>query len=132
MRADFAKSPLGLSICGTRGDGTAGLENFKSETTGAVVLRCDALEDFDAFCVLAFADEKFGSFFETNDKDARHGHDEDEGAGGVPHVAPALVVGFGAGRCVRKVGGIQTAVVGEEAPGEESCYQLTDTWEILV
>lgn len=127
MYADGAEPPFRLAQGGARGECSTGLEGFKGEAAGAVVFGCDALEDFDGFGVFALADEVFRSFFETDHEDARHGHDENKGARGVPDVTPALVVGPGAGRGVGEDTGIQTAEVGQEAPCEEARYQLTDT-----
>lgn len=88
------------------------LQLLKRERARAVVLRSNTLESLDDFSVSSFADEEFWRFFEADDGEAGDGHDEDEGAVGVPDVAPAFVVFVGA-RCDGDAG---AGVVGEECP----------------
>jgi len=98
------------------------LQLFKRERARTVVLRSNTLECLDNLSISAFANEELWRFLEANNGETGNGHDEDEGAVGVPDVAPAFVVFVGAG-CDGDAGG---GVVGEEGPGEETGDELAD------
>jgi hypothetical protein len=78
VHGDFSKTPFTLvpPCCHTIYR-AAVLHLGKCETTGAVVLCCDEVESFDAFCVFSFADEELGRLLQSDNGDAEDGHDED-------------------------------------------------------
>lgn len=127
MHADGTGGPLALALGRAGGESSTAGECVEGQGAGAVVFCCDVLEHREGFGVAAFADEKFGGFFETDYEDTCHAHYEDECAGGVPDIAPALVVGLCAGSGIGEVCGILAGVVWEKSPGEETGDELTDT-----
>ena len=80
MYTDFAGAPFALAVGRVCGDGTAGLQCFESEAAGAVVFCRYTLEDFDGFGIFSLADKKLWCFFQSDDEDAGHGHNEHESA----------------------------------------------------
>lgn len=127
MRADLAETPFALAVGRLRSKGSAGLECLESQTTGPVVLGCDALEDVDAFGIFAFADEELWCFLEADHKDPGHGHGEYKSSRGVPNVSPALIIRSGTGGCIWEVGGILAGVIGQESPRKKPSNKLADT-----
>lgn len=126
MDPDFRQRPLTAVSLLT--DGAARSHLLEGKRTRAVVFLRDELQCFDGLCVAAFADEELGRFAEAHDGDAEDGHDEDEGSGGVPDVAPSLIVGIGAGFGVGEERWVLAREVGNEGPGEEAGDELADTW----
>jgi hypothetical protein len=126
-----AQSPFTLSLVRTRQERSARLHTFDSKAAWSIVLLRNRLQRVHALCIAAFSNQELGRFFQSDNGDAQNGHDEDEGAGGVPDVAPSLVVGFCACGSVGDDGGVVAGEVGDEAPGEEAGYELTDAcWTV--
>lgn len=121
-----AEAEFAFALGSARLDCSAGLQCFEGEGARAVVFLSNELQCFNAFGVAAFADEELGCFFEPDHGDAEDGHDEDEGARSVPDVAPALVVGFGAGFGIGVCCGVLATKVGDEGPCKEACEELSD------
>jgi hypothetical protein len=122
-----AQSPLTLSLVRARQDGSARLHTFDSKAACSIVLLRNRLQRVHALCIAAFSNQELGRFFQSDNGDAQNGHDEDEGARGVPDIAPSLVVVFCACGSVGDDRGVVAGEVGNEAPGEEAGYKLADS-----
>lgn len=81
----------------TRPHNTARRKFRGCERAWATILCCHPLQRLGHFFVLAFAKEIFRGLFEADDGDPCYAHHEDNSSTGEPEVAPAHVVGFGAG-----------------------------------
>ena len=128
MHANFADSPFALSFSSSGAlGGSAFLHKFQGDAAGAIVLFGNGMQCFHTLGVFALADEELWCFFEPDDGYPQNGHNEDEGTGGIPYVAPTLVVGPRARRSSRIDRWICTTEVWNEGPGEETCDELTNT-----
>ena len=116
MYANLPRIPLTLrpSTFPTSRRATASLHLLERKTARPTILLRNCLKRLDTLRIAVLADEELWRFVEMYDREAEHGHKEDEGAGCVPDVAPALVVGV----CACCCGG--AGVVWQEGPGEEA------------
>jgi hypothetical protein len=123
MHPHAAEAPFALTLALDRRS-TALLHAREREATGAVVFGRNVQECLYTLGVAALADKEFWRFFEFDHGNAQERHDEDERAGRVPYIAPALVVGS----CARgRRGACRTRKVGDEGPGEETGDELADS-----
>lgn len=102
---------------------STGLELLNSQRARAVILGSQVLESLDHLGIVAEAKQILGRLTQSEDCDTENRHDEDDGATGEEHIAPAPVVRLGAGLNVCAVPFLRH----HESPGNETGDGLSKT-----
>lgn len=103
-------------------DGAARLQLFQCQGARAVVRGGQELECLDQLGLLANSQEVLGRLAQSHDRDAEHGHDEDNRASGEHDISPSPVAVFSARLDI----GTVPLLGHHKSPGDESRHGLAN------